>query len=66
MEAQNKYIHASERVENAWDDGLNSSPQGLTTNLKLFTDNSIAENIFILYCCFLLNQENSLELPQML
>ena len=27
-------IHASERVENVRDDGLNSSPQGFTTNLK--------------------------------
>ena len=27
-------IHASERLEKVWDDGLNSSPQGFTTNLK--------------------------------
>ena len=34
MEAPN--IHAIERVENVLDHGLNSSPQGFTTNLKIY------------------------------
>ena len=48
------------------DNCMNGKWLKLTSQIKLFTDISIAENIFILYCCFLLNQENFLELSLML
>ena len=47
MEAPN--IPASERVENAWDDGLNSSPQGLTTNLKYVVETDFSNKIVYRY-----------------
>ena len=45
MEAPN--IHASERVENVGDDGLNSSPQGFTTNLKYMVETDFSNKILV-------------------